>query len=94
MDISAQCIRDINLKRQLCTRLNLIESDISPRSCVMTTSDQNYVLHLYPQSVHLREGKPRVDVPDNPFAEMILTDGVLTLSSNGKRQYGAILLCA
>ena len=42
----------------------------------------------------LCKGKPRVDVPDNPFAEMILADSVLTLSGNGKGQYGAMLLCA
>jgi hypothetical protein len=65
-------------------RLNLAESNIRPRSHAMTPSDQNYVLHLYPQSKCLCEGKPGVDVRDNPFAEMIPSESVLMLRGHRK----------
>jgi len=41
----------------------------------------------------LREGKPRVDMPDNPLAEMTQNESVLTSSGHWKGQYGAILSC-
>ena len=36
----------------------------------MTPSDENDVLHLYPQSKVSSEGEPGIDIPYHPFAEM------------------------
>lgn len=74
----AKILSDLKSRRCLCVRLNLVETYISPRSCVMASGDQNYVFHLYPQPTLLSEGKPRVDMLDNPFLEMAQNEGVLT----------------
>ena len=73
--------------------MDLVERDISPRSCAMAPGDQNYILHLYPQPELLRESKPGVDMPDNPFSEMAQNEGILASCVHRKGQYGAILSC-
>ena len=47
VDPCADIICDLNSKGHLGIRLTLEECDISPRSCAMTPSDQNYVPHLF-----------------------------------------------
>ena len=42
----------------------------------------------------LREGEPGIDVPDQPFAEMILVKSVLTPSHHRKGQGSTLLLSA
>jgi hypothetical protein len=44
----------------------------------MTPSNEKYVLHLDLQTILLSEGEPRLDMLDNPFAELTLSKSVLT----------------
>ena len=39
----------------------------------------------------LCEGKPRLDMPDDPFAEMTQSESILTPSGHWNRQYGTML---
>jgi hypothetical protein len=91
MDVSTS-ISDLNPKRYPRTLLSAIGSEIGPSSSTMTSSDQNNVLHLCAHPMHLRECKPRINVRDNPFAELFLKESILSLGGQRKGQRSTLLL--
>ena len=74
--------------------LILVESNIWPRSCAMKPSDEDYVFHLYSQPVLLRKVEPGIDMLSYPFVELVLGEGVLMPSRDGKGQHSTILASA
>ena len=60
----------------------------------MKPSNQEYIFHLYPQFMPLREGEPGVDMLSYPFAKTSLGESILTLGHHWKGQGGTAPPCA
>ena len=58
---------DLYSKRDLCIKVVSQEGNVRPRSCAVTTSNENDFFHLFnPQPKLSGENEPVVNVPHNP----------------------------
>jgi hypothetical protein len=74
-------MNDPNPESCLCIMFVSKESNVSPRSRVITASNQYDFLHLLDsQTKPSGEREPAIDMFHNPSAKITLSEGVFTLS--------------
>jgi hypothetical protein len=81
LDINSTAVIDLEPECCLCIVFAAKESNIGPRSRVITASNQYNFFHLLdPQSKPSGEGEPTIDMLHDPRAKITLREGIFTSS--------------
>ena len=94
LPIYGSAIGYLYTKRYPRIHLTLVENHIRRGSSAVVPGDENDVFHLYPHIEELREGEPRVYMPNYPFGKKSLSESILMPSFHRKIQDSTVLLCA
>jgi hypothetical protein len=86
LDIDSTAMIDLEPECCLCIIFASKESNITPRSGVITASNQNDFFHLLDsQSKPSSEGEPTINMLHNPRAKITLRKGIFASSLHRER---------